>query len=363
MLLVIDCAAAVAWLFILSLVDRNDPDKRPLAILIRFFLVGFLSIIPTLLLSMIPHNLELGLWSEASTDFFYQVGFVGPIEEFSKFLVFFLFSMRWRSIHEPSDGMLQAGAVALAFATLENMVYAMNHGLDLLLLRSVLSTTGHVMLALVWGFGFTAVMFGDTKRRARDYLRVFMFIYPAALLHGVSNFLLLSGKPDIYFIFEAAVGIFALSLLLVARRRSPLRPMGIDEGKLFAREAEIGLLYNAKSFPLARRAAIGHLLAEDYPKARLYLDRCLSMNRGDVYCHALKGVVLILTGDAPDGEELLTKSYGMLSAHQQRTVERIARKIVRKPVPDGTRGNTVTEFLLDRFLKDRKARAWRRGGP
>ena len=118
-----------------------------------------------------------------------------------------------------------------------------------------------------------------------------MFIYPAALLHGVSNFLLLSGKPDIYFTFEAAVGIFALSLLLVARSRSPLRPMRLDEGELFAREAEIGLLYNAKSFPLARRAAIGHLLAEDYPKARLYLDRCTSMDRGNVFCRALKARV------------------------------------------------------------------------
>ena len=70
-------------------------------------------------------------------------------------------------------------AVALAFATLENMAYALNHGLDLLLLPSFLSTTGHVMLALVWDFGFTAVMFGDTRRRARDYLRVSLFIYPA----------------------------------------------------------------------------------------------------------------------------------------------------------------------------------------
>ena len=151
------------------------------------------------------------------------------------FLIFFLFSMRWRSIHEPSDGMLQAGAVALSFATIENMLYALRYGMETLLLRSFLSTTGHVMLALEWGFGFTAVMFGDTKRRARDYLRVFLFIYPAALLHGVSNLILGSGKPDIYFIFAAAVDIFALSLLVVARRRSPLRPMRLDEGKLFAR--------------------------------------------------------------------------------------------------------------------------------
>ena len=213
------------------------------------------------------------------------------------------------------------------------------------------------LIALLWGFGYTAVMFGDTKRRARDYLRVFLFIYPAALLHGLSNFFAGIENPDIYFIIAGAVDIFALSLLLVARRRSPLRPMRLDQGKLFAREAEIGLLYNAKSFPLARRAANGHLLAEDYPQARLSLDRCLSMNRGDVYCHALKGVVLMLTGEAPRGKELLVKSYGMLSAHQQRTVERIARKIVKKPVPDGARANTVNEFLLDRFLKDRMARA------
>jgi RsiW-degrading membrane proteinase PrsW (M82 family) len=350
-LLLIDGIAAAAWLAILWLPSRPFPEKRGFKTLLPFFAAGMLSVFPALLLYRVLGALEVTLPDTWGTSLFYEVGFVGPFEEFSKFLVFFLVSRRMKSIHEPVDGLVQAGAVGLGFAIVENFKYGLYGGTGLLVERSFITPTGHVVFAMLWGFGYVALTFGAGKRRLRDTMLVFLFIFPAALVHGFSNFLIPVQPELLYWVFEASVDAFAIVLLLFAVRRSPLGHLQLSDARRAAADAEAALGSNGSSFLLARRAGLAHLAAANYPRAALLVDRGLRLNPGDPFCHAMKGMLLVLQGEVAAGEGIIGKSFSLLSLRQASTLLRIARLHARHPQAAGERGNAVNEFLLDQFLR------------
>ena len=84
-----------------------------------------------------------------------------------RFIVFFILARKLRSIREPLEAVLQAAAVALAFAAVENLFYAHNFGLDILVLRSVVTTLGHMVLSSISGFYYAAVVFGGSSWKSR----------------------------------------------------------------------------------------------------------------------------------------------------------------------------------------------------
>src|SRR5262245_21891555 len=102
-----------------------------------------------------------------------------------KLLPFLIFARRHREFRGPMDGIVYAVAVALGFATVENVLYASVFGDDVIVLRAFTSTLAHVAFSGLWGYAF------GLGRRAVAGFAV------SVALHGAYDLLLSPGAPHL----------------------------------------------------------------------------------------------------------------------------------------------------------------------
>jgi protease PrsW len=171
-LLVLALAPAV---FILWYVLRKDCyEPEPLRLVVWIFLLGALAVIPAALIeSPFSDTLVLG-------------SVVAPVvEELAKFLVVFLFVYHRAEFNEPMDGIVYAAAASLGFASVENLVYVLDGGAAVGVLRAVASVPGHVIFSCVWGAALGIAKFRPASHRAGI---IAAGLAGAMLLHGIFNF-------------------------------------------------------------------------------------------------------------------------------------------------------------------------------
>lgn len=82
----------------------------------------------------------------------YAIFQVGAVEEFSKILPFLILLFRTNWINESVDYIKYPAVAAIGFATSENLLYAMDHGIEVLRFRAVLCIPGHVFFSSICGF-------------------------------------------------------------------------------------------------------------------------------------------------------------------------------------------------------------------
>jgi protease PrsW len=95
-----------------------------------------------------------------------------------------------RDFDEPIDGLIYATAAALGFATLENILYMLLHGGEVILLRGPITTLGHILFALPWGYAMAIKRFQPHSSVLRKGLLL------SALLHGLFDGFLLGGSTE-----------------------------------------------------------------------------------------------------------------------------------------------------------------------
>jgi len=334
------------WLGVLLLVDPHRREKGSTKDILLSFVLGCVSIPLSFLLYRFAPDLAWGIESPMGQEAALQLLVVGPVEEFSKFFIFFLIMQRRRPVQEPLDAMLHAAAVALAFSLVENVLYGTTYGVELTAFRAAVSTPGHLICASIWGFAYAVLIHGNPRRRPRDYVILFFSIYPAAALHGLSNLLLM--LIDRWALLTDAVQLAAAAGLLAwLQRRSPFRPFRLSNAGEAIPRIDLSLASNRRSFPLNLRAALARSAAGDLGRARAHIDCCLEIHGDRAFALALSGIIYFLQGDADRGEQQLSRSYPSLGARQRLTVNRLVLHIVRRHGTD----NAYNEFLLTSWLK------------
>lgn len=149
---------------------------------------------------------------------------IGPLEELCKFLPFFLVTLRFKEFDEKTDGIIYAAAVALGFASFENLGYlGYLRGLALFG-RAVASPLTHAVFASVWGYAV-----GRAKLQNRSIiLPALGGLALAALFHGLFNFLTASTPLRLL----SALLILGIWLWIMvkfendAKARRPVSPAG-----------------------------------------------------------------------------------------------------------------------------------------
>ena len=121
---------------------------------------------------------------------------VGLVEEGSKAICAFLgLSLPgWAS--EPLVTLQLSGAVALGFATTENVMYVVANGEGVLVGRFVFATLGHVLFSSVWGFAM-GVREGAQERTHRRYGLLLGSLLLASLAHGLYDWFLLTERMSL----------------------------------------------------------------------------------------------------------------------------------------------------------------------
>lgn len=198
-LLALSVAPIVIILFYIYFRDKYE--KEPIKILSLAFLAGALTTIPI-------YFIEVALSELWETNLAFRTPFLATAafkafavasftEEAFKFAVFFLVIWKNKNFNEKFDGIVYATFISLGFATIENILYVFNHGLEVGLLRAVTAVPAHALFGISMGYylGFAKMLdYNKTKN-------IFAAFFIAFLLHGIYDFILFSQKNYLLIVF------------------------------------------------------------------------------------------------------------------------------------------------------------------
>lgn len=184
-------AGALLWMLYFDRKDSLKPEPRRLLLLAWGWGCG--SALLALALYWLAGLVGLPSWPGNSTSeiALYCLALVGPVEEGAKFLVARTLVFRWSHFDERIDGMVYAAAVAIGFATVENMLFAPLLPWSEQLARAITSPLTHSLFAAIWGFG-TAHALLVARTRTGRLLWQLLPLGLAMALHGLYDFFLLA---------------------------------------------------------------------------------------------------------------------------------------------------------------------------
>ncbi|MCL2073476.1 MAG: PrsW family glutamic-type intramembrane protease [Marinilabiliaceae bacterium] len=179
---------------ILFYVYRRDKyEQEPLGLLLIAFGLGAFS---TLFVFAVVSVINLIIPVEPNTDnnFFnaFVTSFAGAAipEELLKFVMLYLLVWKNRNFNERFDGIIYSVFVSLGFATLENILYVLQNGVGVGLLRAFTAVPAHALFGVAMGYYFSYAKFLPEHRHKYITLSICVPI----LLHGTYNFLIFSQK-------------------------------------------------------------------------------------------------------------------------------------------------------------------------
>ena len=181
-LLLISFTPGLFWLWFF--LRRSSYRPAPRRLIAVTFGLGCLAIIPAVIIE----------WALLGESFLEEgAGFggmaagmllvVGPVEELCKFLAVRLKAYRSPYFDEPMDGLIYAAAASLGFASLENVVYVVEFGAEVMLVRAPLSTLAHLVFGCIWGYALGVHHASGRKRP----LLVAGSLALGAFIHAVFN--------------------------------------------------------------------------------------------------------------------------------------------------------------------------------
>ena len=213
--------------------EKDKLDKEPLHLLVKSFFLGALSVVVAILLQeagkfaygflTVLTGLQLG--GDVVRPFWHAFA-VGFTEEWSKYIFLILFAFPKKEFNEPFDGITYAVMIAMGFATLENLFYVADGGLEVAILRMFTAVPAHATFAVAMGY-----FVGLAKFRHQYHISIYKFtgLMGATLLHALYDFFFfLENYP-----FMAVGGFFALGMGLwlsvrairLHNRNSPFHPV------------------------------------------------------------------------------------------------------------------------------------------
>jgi len=197
-LLVIALTPAVALGLAAWYTDRFDREPRRL--LLKVFLFGALSVLPTILVErfLMSLNIFSGLLASAFTAFI----IAGLTEEYFKRAVVLRTAYKHEAFNEKLDGIIYAVFAALGFASIENIMYVLsgysaNYYVGLS--RGIFSVPTHALLGVTMGYYLSLAKFSNNEKSRRNYIRKALII--PAILHGFFDFILVANIPALLALF------------------------------------------------------------------------------------------------------------------------------------------------------------------
>jgi RsiW-degrading membrane proteinase PrsW (M82 family) len=197
-LLITAVTPGIAFALIIYFVDRYD--REPVKLLVKTFIGGALIVFPTVLLEsfLSMFNIFGGLLGAAYTAFVVA----GFSEEFFKRFVVMRMDYDDPAYDEKIDGIVYCVMASLGFATVENVMYVVFRFADVEsvgLYRAFLSVPAHMLFAITMGYFLSMAKFcNDPVRKKYYYARS---LTTPLMLHGIFDFILMSGNSFLMLIF------------------------------------------------------------------------------------------------------------------------------------------------------------------
>ena len=175
---------------------RDKYEKEPVSLLLKSLGLGALIVIPvvfieSLLSAIMPYFNEMGT---AFYDAFVVAAFT---EEAFKFLVLYFLIRKSKEFNERFDGIVYAVFISLGFAAVENVLYVYEGGLNVGLLRAFTAVPAHALFGVSMGYYFALSKFETESTN----MNMFKALAVPIVLHGIYDFILMTGHPYLLFAF------------------------------------------------------------------------------------------------------------------------------------------------------------------
>lgn len=224
--LVFVLAFAPGALWMLYFYRRDHRDPEPVRHILRLFVYGILLSIPAVF------GEALFAWAGG----FLMAVVVAPVvEEFLKYYTVKSTAYDYKAFDEPLDGIIYGAAVALGFASIENLFYIASeyykqggHVAFVVGLRALLTVPGHAVFAAMWGYPLGLGVILDDEEKHRRYIRNGVLLSMG--LHALFNFLLLNALPGAVILLILIYPIWRSlnKRIRKAHRKSPHHPDNSD---------------------------------------------------------------------------------------------------------------------------------------
>lgn len=215
-------------------------DKEPHRYLISCFIFGMLSTIPALELEQFGESLGFKESDNVFITLIFAFIVVAGSEEFVKFMFLRFYIYPKNAFDEPMDGIVYAVMIGMGFATLENILYVMNYGLDVALIRMFTAVPAHAAFAVIMGYFVGIAKFRKSREQEKRFLR--MGFLSALLLHGVYDFFLFQKMYEslAMLAFVALFGGIYVSRRFIQdhQEHSPFRVVAVAEEEIKEDEEE-----------------------------------------------------------------------------------------------------------------------------
>lgn len=189
---------ALAPVFIIAfyIYFRDKYEKEPWVILLITLLAGAFISLPVMLTESIFSSIDKAFSGLGKA--FWEAFIVAALnEEGLKLAALSLLIWKSREFNEKFDGIVYAAFLSLGFAGVENFIYIYQHGYMTGIARAVTAVPAHALFGITMGFFFGMAKFYPAKRKKYLWLS---FLIPF-ILHGIYDFILLSGQIILLIIF------------------------------------------------------------------------------------------------------------------------------------------------------------------
>ncbi len=189
-------ALAPVLIILVYVYFRDRYEKEPLGLLVRGLIAGAVITIPIIFterLLMTPAGGLTGMQAAAYHSFIVA----SLSEESFKLIALLLFFWRHKEFSERFDGIVYAVFVSLGFAAVENVMFVLSSGIETGIMRAVTAVPAHAIFGITMGYYLGLARFIPEQKRKYLVMAVF---YPF-ILHGIYDFLLLSGHPVLLLLF------------------------------------------------------------------------------------------------------------------------------------------------------------------
>ncbi len=220
-LLLIALSVAPGLAILLAIYYSDKYEKEPFKLLLTSFMMGVVAIIPAVALELL-----FGFLEQPENVFFifiYAVWVVGLSEEGAKY--FFLRTVPYTrsAFNEPFDGIVYAVMISMGFATIENIMYVVEGGFGIGLMRMITAVPLHAVCGIIMGYYVGMAKFD--KLKSRKLLSTGLIL--AIVIHGLYDFFLFQKMHEAYMLFAFVVLIiavvFSVKAIKIQRNKSPFK--------------------------------------------------------------------------------------------------------------------------------------------
>jgi RsiW-degrading membrane proteinase PrsW (M82 family) len=194
-------AIVIAWFIYRT--DRHERERWfPLTLC---FMLGMLVTVPVMKVQAFFYLSGADAPSNLFWVWFTSFIVVAFIEELFKFLALLVFPYFQTFFNEPLDGIIYAVMISMGFASLENVLYALEFSISTTALRGITAVPAHAVFATMMGYFVGKAKFKAERKIQLRFLLMGLGI--AVLVHGLYDFFIIQEFYD-WLILLALVTLF-----------------------------------------------------------------------------------------------------------------------------------------------------------